>query len=271
MMNKEKEAGSSLSRALEILALFTIDTPVLTAEDIASRLGYTRSTAYRYIKELSAAGLIAATTGAAYSLGPRIVELERMLALTDPLYRAGAAVLDGQECDNNALLLHNLYQDKVLCIYKVGPDVLQHGNQHVVILRARGIPFSLFQGAASLAMLAYLSQHRIRQTYLRNEQAIKQAGLGQNWDEFRHKMSRIRRIGYATSRGQITPMVMGVAVPILLPGDQRLIGSLASAHLSAAMPPENEAACAQGLHALAERIAQEYLSIAPRGQAPYGA
>ncbi|MEB2401214.1 MAG: helix-turn-helix domain-containing protein [Alcaligenaceae bacterium] len=262
MTNKAKEAASSLARALDILALFTMDTPLLTAEDIASRLGYTRSTAYRYIKELSGAGLIAAATGAAYSLGPRIVELERMLALTDPLYRAGAAVLAGQECENHALLLHNLYQDKVLCIYKVGPDVLQHGDQQVVILRARGIPFSLFQGAASLAMLAYLSPHRIRQTYLRNELAIKQAGLGQNWDEFRRKMSTIRRTGYATSRGQITPMVMGVAVPILLPGDQRLVGSLASTHLSAAMPPENEAECARGLHALAASIAQEYLNVA---------
>ncbi|WP_158215229.1 IclR family transcriptional regulator [Candidimonas nitroreducens] len=259
-----RESSSTLSRALDILGMFSTAVPLVAVEDIMAHMGYTRSTAYRYIKELSDAGLVAPASAGSYSLGPRIVELERLMELTDPLYRAGRKVLEGQHCENNALLLHNVYDDKVLCIYKVGPDVLQQGNQHMTIRRARGIPFSLFQGAASLAMLPYLSAHRIRQTYLRSAAAIQAAGLGASWDEFRRKMAAIRRVGYATSRGQITPFVMGVGVPILLPEDKRLIGSLARACPAAAMPEEREAECAAELRVLAARIADEYAVAAHR-------
>ena len=259
-----KDTSSSLTRALDILGMFSVATPLVAVEDITAALGYTRSTAYRYIKELSDAGLVTPASAGAYSLGPRIIELERLAALTDPLYRAGRTVLSEQHCDNSALLLHSLYNDKVLCIYKVGPDMLEHNGQRLTMRRARGIPFSLFQGAASLAMLPYLSQHRIRQTYLRDEGEIKAAGLGANWNEFRRNMAAIRRAGFATSHGQITPFVMGVAVPILLPDDQRLIGSLARACPAAAMPKTQEPACAEELHELSRRIALEYAKVAHR-------
>ncbi|NYT39052.1 HTH domain-containing protein [Allopusillimonas soli] len=259
--NVKTSSPSSLGRALDILSLFSVASPLLTAEEIAAVLGYTRSTAYRYLKELCDAGLIANAPESAYTLGPRIVELERMLALTDPLYRAGQQVLASEHCDNHALLLHSLYQDKVLCIYKVGPDVLRHNGQQITIRRARGIPFSLFQGAASLAALAHLSSHRIKQAYLGNEEAVRAAGLGQNWLEFRHALAGIRRSGYATSYEQITPFVMGIAVPILSLQDQRLIGSLARACPSAAMPSDSVPRHAPALRALSLRIAQEYARI----------
>lgn len=262
MTEYSKNSGSTFTRGLGILALFSTTTPLLSAEDIAVRLGYTRSTAYRYLKDLADAGLISPASGGSYSLGPRIIELERMLALTDPLYLAGASVLPAHRREDSVLLLHSLYQDKVLCIYKIGPDVLQHNGQRITIRRARGIPFSLYQGAASLAMLPYLSQHRIRQTYLRDQKQITAAGLGSDWAEFRRHMTAIRRAGFATSRGQITPLVMGVAVPILLPDDQRLIGSLARACHVAAMPQEQEAACADELRILGQQIAQEYVKVA---------
>src|SRR5690606_11207140 len=137
MTDQKKDSGSSLTRALGILALFSATTPLLSAEDIAARLGYTRSTAYRYMKDLAEAGLIAPASGGSYSLGPRIVELERMLALTDPLYRSGVSVLPRHQHENSTLLLHSLYQDKVLCIYQVGPDVLEHNGQRITIRRAR--------------------------------------------------------------------------------------------------------------------------------------
>jgi len=264
MKDFQNNSGSTLTRALGVLALFSTMKPLLSAEDIAAHLGYTRSTAYRYLKDLAEAGLIAPASGGNYSLGPRIVELERMLALTDPLYLAGASVLPAHRREDSVLLLHSLYQEKVLCIYKVGPDVLQHKGERITIRRARGIPFSLFQGAASLAMLPYLSQHRIRQTFLRFQKQIAIAGLGSDWAEFRVQMNAIRRAGYATSRGQITPLVMGVAVPIVLPDDQRLIGSLARACHVANMPRDQEAACAEELRILSQKIANEYIKVALR-------
>ena len=73
-------------------------------------------------------------------------------------------MLKGRSREDSAYLLQNLYEDKVLCIYKEGPDVLEHAGRRTVILRARGQPFPLFQGSGSLALLAFLPHHRIRQT-----------------------------------------------------------------------------------------------------------
>ena len=110
--------SSSLARAFDVLDLFTLETPRLTSEEVSARLGYSRSMAYRYLKELCDAGLLVPQSGGQYGLGPRIIELERLVALTDPLYLAGRAVLKGRSREDSAYLLQNLYEDKVLCIYR---------------------------------------------------------------------------------------------------------------------------------------------------------
>ncbi len=248
--------ATSLARAFALLDLFSLGQPLLTVDGVMDRLGYTRSTAYRYLRDLTDAGLVTQSSAGAYSLGPRIVELERLMALTDPLYRAGEALLRDAPCGNSALLLHNLYEDRVLCIYKSGPDALEDRGRRIVIRRARGLPFPLFQGAASLALLPYLSPHRIRQTYLRHAGAIAASGLGTQWEEFRRHLGAIRRAGYATSHGTITPSVSGVAVPILAPGGTRVLGSLARAFATAAPPEGGEEACAAELRGMAVKIAQ---------------
>ncbi len=252
---------SSLGRALSVLDMFSLATPLVAVEEIIAQLGCSRSTAYRYLKELSDVGLLSPASNGSYGLGARIIELERLVALTDPLYRAGQEVLHGQPCDNSALLLHSLYGDKVLCIFKEGPDALEHDGKRVIIRRARGLPFPLFQGAASLALLPYLSAHRIREIYLRSPAEIASAGLGDSWGQFRRAMATIRRAGYATSHGRITPYLSGVAVPILPPDGSRVVGSLARTIPTAALSAEAEAQAAAELTELGQRIAERYLAL----------
>lgn len=259
------EPSSSLARAFQILSLFTMATPMLRIEDIASRLGYTRSTAYRYLKELCDAGLVTPTvTGGQYSLGSRIVELERLLELTDPLYRAGKAVLESLVQHDSSLLLQSLNsRNQVLCIYKEGPDILEHEGDRVALTRSRGVPFPLFRGAGSLVILAALSPHRIRQTYLSDSARIADAGLGHSWQEFRRRLSLIRRKGYAVSRTEMKkPLVLGIAVPILLTPthDKRVIGSIAQV-FAHDLGGSEEIACFERLRDAAERIAAGYVGL----------
>lgn len=263
-----EDPGTSLGRAFAVLELFTLGHPVVAVDYVTAQLGYTRSTAYRYLRELCGAGLITQAAPGVYSLGPRIIELERLMALTDPLYRAGQAVLAREPQDNTALLLHNLYEDKVLCILKAGPDVLECGGQRITIRRARGIPFPLFHGAASLALLPWLPAQRILQTYLQSPKAIAGAGLGNDWEGFRHAMAAVRRTGYATSSGTITPLLSGVAVPILSPSG-RLLGSLARTMPTETLTPGAEAEHARTLRVLAQRVAHACCdaSAARRGDA----
>lgn len=263
---RAKGTASSLGRAFQILELFTNANPVIQIDDVVRQLGYTRSTAYRYAKELCEAGLLTqAANPGQYSLGARIVELERLLVLTDPLYRAGQAVLEPLRQGDGSLLLQSLsHGNQVLCIYKKGPEILEHDGLRVALTRSRGVPFPLFRGAASLVILANLTLHRIRQTYLADPARIAEAGLGESWDEFRLLLAAIRRRGYAVSRTERkTPLVLGIAVPILLPAgkDSRVVGSLVQvcAHdLDAAQ----ETAAFHHLRDAAERIAARYVEFA---------
>lgn len=265
---KRPEPASSLARAFQVLNLFTMSSPMLRIEDIASRLGYTRSTAYRYLKELSDAGLVTPSiTGGLYSLGSRIVELERQLELTDPLYRAGKSVLEPLVQQDSSLLLQSLnHRNQVLCIFKVGPDILEHEGDRVALTRSRGVPFPLFRGAGSLVILASLSPHRIKQTYLSDSARIADAGLGHDWHEFQHRLSAIRRKGYAVSRTERKkPLVLGIAVPILLtpPYAKRVIGSIAQV-LAHDLSSAEEMACVERLRHAAACIAQEYVELTTR-------
>ena len=256
---------SSLGRAFHILSLFTLGTPVLRMEDIASSSGYTRSTAYRYLKELCDAGLLTRTViNGQYALGTRIVELERLLELTDPLYRAGKSVVGPMRSPDSSLLVQSLnHRNQVLCIYKEGPDVLEFQGDRVALTRSRGVPFPLFRGAASLVILAALSPHRIKQTYLSDARRIAEAGLGNSWPEFRERLSGVRRRGYAVSRTERRkPLVVGVAVPILLgpPFDKRVIGSIVQV-FAHDLTATQEAECAQRLTEASRRIASEYVAL----------
>jgi DNA-binding IclR family transcriptional regulator len=257
-------AGTSLGKAFGILDRFSLSTPLVRIEDIAGELGYTRSTAYRYLKALCDAGLLVPFSNGVYALGPRIMELERLLELTDPLYTAGRAVLGAFDPSDEVFLLHSLYRDKVLCIYKQGPDALVHQGRRIVVRRARGLPFPLFQGAASLALLAHQSPHRIRQTWLRSPQRIAEAGLGDTLETFRSILSAIRRQGFATSRGQITPLLAGIAVPILRPDDGRVVGSLAQTLTIAELDEATTLRCAARLRATGEAIAARYVMASER-------
>ena len=86
--------SSSLARAFDVLDLFTLETPRLTSEEVSARLLFALDGLS--LLEGCDAGLLVPQSGGQYGLGPRIIELERLVALTDPLYLAGRAVLKGR-------------------------------------------------------------------------------------------------------------------------------------------------------------------------------
>ena len=187
-----------------------------------------------------------------------------MLELTDPLYRAGSEVMPSLPTDNAVFLLQNLYGDKVLCICKQGPDHLELGGRRFTIKRARGLPFPLFRGAASLVLLASLSAYRIRDIYLHNQHAIRGYGLGDDWPSFRQTLAAIRRRGHAVSRGQFSPLVVGIAVPIRPAGERSVVGSLVKVFPSETLDSSEESRCASELQSAAARIGEAYRRISRR-------
>ena len=78
VMERSTEAGgeaSSLERMIGLLDLFEEPAQSWTFDRIHARLGYSRSTLYRYLKVLTDAEILSSLPGLGFTLGPRIAEL----------------------------------------------------------------------------------------------------------------------------------------------------------------------------------------------------
>lgn len=212
---------SSLERMLSVLDVFSEAEPVWTVDALGESLTLSRSTAYRYVKELCDAGLLAAVGGGGYSLGPRIIELDRQIRNCDPLLVAGRDVLTRllPRCGEGILFLCGLRGDSVLSMFLVeSPNTLD-------ISYSRGRPMPLFRGSASVIILAYLPEGRLRRLFRDHGDAIAAAGLGASWAEFRANLRAIRARPYLTGRAQLDPGVFAISAPVF-DGDGNILASL---------------------------------------------
>lgn len=211
---------TSLERMLAILDLFTEANPVWSVEQIAAKFGYTLSSAYRYVRELASSGLLTPAETARYTLGPRIIQLDRQLRVTDPLLKAIEALhAELPKWSRDQLwLLCRLFHDTVVCIDQIGQ--LRQG-----VSFSRGYPMPLFRGATSKAILAFLPERHLTRLYLDNAQLVNEAGLGASWQEFKASLRQIRQQGYAVSVGEVDSGVFGIAAPVF-DGNAKVIGSI---------------------------------------------
>jgi len=225
--SKVKVSGkSSGDRLLSVLGLFTVEQPQWTVDDAARQLGVSGPTAYRYFKRLTGAGLISPVSGASYTLGPAIIQMDRQIQVSDPMLRAARGVMHTlipRGGDGSALLLCRLFHDRVMCVHQV----LGRGPQEPVSYE-RGRLMPLFRGATSKIILAHLPARALKSLFERNSAEIARHGLGKSLEEFRASLAAIRRAGVVVTRGEIDPGRVGVGTP-LFDRDRNILGSLSFA------------------------------------------
>ena len=197
---------------LAVLDVFTPDHPVCTADEVGERLNYSRGTAYRYIRELCAAGLLHRTPSG-FTLGPRIIELDLAIRLCDPVLAAAQntmrALRDRFDCD---VLLTRFFDDRVVvCYHEQGVDRPQ-------VSYGRGRVMPLFRGAGSKMLLASLSVSRQRRLYQQHKTEISEAGMGKEWRAFRATLVELSQTGSAVSLGELDEGNVGVAA--VIPDDE---------------------------------------------------
>jgi DNA-binding IclR family transcriptional regulator len=226
----ERRPKGSGDRLLGALALFTIDRPQWTVDAAAAALGVSATTAYRYFKQLTAAGLISPVAGAGYTLGPAIVQMDRQLQATDPMLIAARAVmvdLIHHAPDGSTVLLCRLFHDRVMCMHQV----MGRGPQSPVSYE-RGRLMPLYRGATSKIILAHLPTRTLKSLFAHHADEITAAGLGKNLDDFRNAMATLRRAGVCISQGEIDTGRIGVGAPIF-DREHAVLGSLSLAMASA--------------------------------------
>lgn len=201
---------SSLTRMLAVFDVFTPAEPSLTADEIITRLSLSRGTGYRYIRELAGVGFLA-RVGGAYSLGPRIIELDYFIRENDPNLRIIQPMMrelsDRFECD---AIWTSFFGEQVVVTHHERGE----GVQAVSYGRGRRMP--LFRGAGSKVILAALPVAQQKRLYQRHETDILAAGLGASWKEFRRALTTIERAGFCISKGELDQGNVGIAAAISL-------------------------------------------------------
>jgi len=210
-------------RVLGVLGLFTLEEPEWTVEDAAARLDLAVSTAYRYFRSLSKAGLIVALATGRYALGPAIIQYDRQIRLQDPLTTAAQPImkrLTGQLPPHTVTLLCRLFRSQVMCVHQefaARPDF--------AISYERGRPMPLFRGAASKSILANMPLRAVKAISQEHQAKFAQAGLGRTWDEVKERLRELRSAGVSVTQGELDPGMCGIAVP-LFEATGVVIGSL---------------------------------------------
>lgn len=239
---------NSLEKMLGILDLFDDERVGFQLDDAVAVTGASRATAYRYLQALSAAGLIAPATGGTYVLGSRVIELDRLVRRTDPLSTGGLPIM--QEASARLglnMLLCSYYGDKVMCAEVVWPD------RSVRQAYERGRKMPMFRGAMAKLILAHLTPYQLRNMMLWHADEIRAAGLGDNWEEFRSAMARIRREGSCVTRGEVVRRLIGIGAPVF-DGERRILGSIVFAVPEKRCAELGEAALRAEIITIAERI-----------------
>lgn len=210
----------SHEKLLGILDLFDEDCPEWEFDAMLDRLGFSRSTLYRYLKVLTDAGLLSSFPGRGYSLGPRIIQMDYQIIVSDPLIRAARPVLQELTREYRSVgLLCRRYRQGVLCVHQ------ESSTDEVRSNFERGRSRPLLKGAASQVILAHLSPYQLARLYDETPTAFAEAGLGDSLSAVRSKLKELRHRGWHHTVAAVTPGVTGIATA-LFDAQSEVTGSL---------------------------------------------
>lgn len=194
---------------LSVLDLFSRDHTTMTAEQIADALSLTRTTCYRYTRELTQAGLLV-SHGGQFRLGPRIIELDYRMLGSDPLINIGGPVISALADAMGATgLLTASYSDHVV-------NVFAHtGSPRPLPLSfGRGTTMPMFRSSTSKVLLAMMSRGRLHRVWERHQDDPDCRAIGADWKEFWRNLQEIRQAGYAASYGELNAGLAGISAPV---------------------------------------------------------
>lgn len=251
-----KASVTSLAKMLKILDLFDDARTGIALEDAVAATGGSRATVYRYLKALAQAGLVAPASGGMFVLGSRIIELDRLMRLSDPLAKSARPVM--QDVSGRLglnMMLCSYFGDNVMCAEIVWPD------RTVAQAYERGRRMPMFRGAMAKLILANLTPYQLKNMMLWHADEIRAAGLGESWPQFRQAMARIRRQGHCVTRGEVVEGLVGIGAPVFDP-DGRVLGSIVFAMSEREVARRGEETMRDEIVAAARAIGQ---AIAARG------
>ncbi|PRY36849.1 IclR family transcriptional regulator [Umezawaea tangerina] len=251
-----RERNSTADRALEILNMFEDDVPVVSAVQVAERLGVARSTGYRYLQSLVVNRYLEEAPGGRFRLGMRVLELARLARRTHSLTDIAAPVLEGlaEAVDETALLTRRV-GGVVTCL-----DRAESHAHRVRISYERGSTLPVNAGASALAILAFAPSAEAR--------AILESSPLQRFtpatlvdvEAVMDRLEVIRRDGYAITRSEVDHDVLGVAAPIR-DGSGKATAAISIAAVASRVSAQLEREIIAAVLAAAARVTAEVAAL----------
>jgi DNA-binding IclR family transcriptional regulator len=181
---------------------------VWSGAEISEELGVARSTGYRYLSSLAQSGFIEEGYGG-FQLGPRIFQLARVARRRIGLSEVALPVMRdlAKEVDETVLLTRRS-GSAVVCLERV------EAARAIRLSYERGHVLPLNAGAAAEALLAWMPPEEV--AHLFREAPLKRFTPQTLVDvaALEVRLKQIRTAGYALSRGELDPDVLGIAAPI---------------------------------------------------------
>jgi IclR family transcriptional regulator, pca regulon regulatory protein len=200
--------SESLARGLKVARAFDREQPKMRISEVAAKTGMTRASARRYLLTLKELGYVGAEGDWFYPL-PRILELgysfvssARLEEFVEPVLQRLSEATDAAAhfavFDNNeTLCLGSVFSQKMFGFF------ISIGARHPAYAGSMGKV--LLAGLSDTKLDEYLSS--VRRVAHTKETLINTATL-------RREIAKIQEQGYALNRGELTPGIVGVAVPV---------------------------------------------------------
>ncbi len=215
---------SSLSKTLGVLDLFGPHQLQIDPETIATRMGLSRATVYRYVKDLCEAGLLKRVGAGSYGLGPRIIELDWVMRQYDPILSAGRMLMNELAQKTGLAVFASVFYDgHIINTY------ITESYDASTFAFGRGHPLPLFRGAQSKVLVAAQRGKRLQQLFERYIASDPTHPYSTRpWSEFARDAKKIRKDGYCITHDELNYGLTGIAAPIVNVDEKEVIGSISA-------------------------------------------
>ncbi len=242
-------SGDRFSRIFDVLELLVGHSRGLTLTEIVNHLGLPTSSAHNLLQRMVAAEVVTMTEDLRYGIGARAVRLGiRIVGELDVKSAARRALQDLARETGEDVYLAMRIGSRVSYVDRV------EGNRMVSVDIRLGQ--TLFLHATSVGKLFAAHTPQLQKQLFAGDRPRLTAQTLVGEDELEREFDRVRKSGYAVSREEAIPGIVGLAVPVY-DAESELVAALHVSALSAQLTKARERQLVASATAAAASIERE--------------
>ncbi len=205
--------NQSVGKALKLLQLFTLERPRLSLAEIARMSGFSKPTAYRFLKALEEEGVVSRSSvnqdDKMYQLGLRLLELGTLVSEQIEVRKLARPYMERLRDLVNEVV-HLVIHDKGYAVYVERVET----DQPMRLFTRIGLRTPLYVGSAPRLLLAYLKEEEREEILRRMTLHPFTEATITDPDELRKVLQEIRERGHSISYGEHVAGTLGMSAPI---------------------------------------------------------